>query len=221
MSQMRISEKGIELIKQFEGCRLSAYTCSSGVWTIGYGHTRTAYSGMVISQEQAEILLMEDIPKYYPIGNFNQNQFDALTSFCFNCGQGALQDVLTSGDITGTMSLYKYDGNRQPVLEKRRNVEIELYNTPVDIINVNSYYESGIATVLVDVMNIRNQPSLQGEIQDVKYYKGEEIAYNKVHICDGYYWVEYNRASGEKGYVASRECGKGKDEEIEIYLECR
>ena len=212
---MIVSKKGIDLIKQFEGCRLTAYNCSSGVWTIGYGHTRTAYKGMTISQEQAEQLLLEDLPRYYPIGNFNQNQFDALTSFSFNCGTGALSDVLTSGDVTGTMSLYKYDERREPVLERRRKIEIELYNTPLDILNVNSYFEDGIATVLADIMNIRNQPSLQGVIQDVKYYKGEQIVYNKVHLCDGYYWVEYDRANGEKGYVASRQVGTG-----EIYLKC-
>ena len=215
---MKISQKGIELIKQFEGCRLKAYTCTSGVWTIGYGHTKTTYEGMVITQEQAEQLLLNDLPKYYPWGEFNQNQFDALTSFSFNCGVGALQDVLSSGDITGTMALYKYDGRRDPVLERRRRIEIELFNTPVSEVppSVNSYFEDGIATVIADIMNIRNLPSLNGEMQDVKYYKGEEIIYHKVHICDGYSWVEYNRANGEKGYVASRHLATG-----EKYLECR
>ena len=213
---MIVSKKGIDLIKQFEGCRLTAYTCSSGVWTIGYGHTRTAYKGMTISQEQAEQLLLEDLPRYYPIGNFNQNQFDALTSFSFNCGATALNDILTSGDITGTMSLYKYDGNRQPVLERRRRIEIELYNTPVECDNGYSYYEQGVATVIVDVMNIRNKPSTQGDIQSVKYFKGEEIVYNRVYKNDGYYWVEYDRANGEKGYVASRNVATG-----EKYLDCR
>lgn len=216
---MEVSKKGIELIKKFEGCRLKAYTCSSGVWTIGYGHTRTAYNGMVISQEQAEKLLMEDLPKYYPIGNFNQNEFDSLTSFAFNCGRGALNDVLNSGDITGTMMLYLYDSNREPVLYNRRVKEVELFKTPIkeEPPTINSYFENGIAKVICDRLNIRNMPSLQGDIQKEYYVKGEEInPYNKVHICDGFYWVEYERTNGQKGYCASRTID-GKEK----YLECR
>ena len=215
---MKISQEGIELIKKYEGCRLSAYTCPSGVWTIGYGHTRTAYKGMTITQERAEQLLMEDIPRYYPVGNFNQNQWDSLTSFCFNCGQGALQDVLTSGDITGTMRMY-HKGNGGVVLQglvRRRAEEIDLYNTPVECDNGYSYYEQGVATVIADIMNIRNRPSITGDIQSEKYFKGEEIVYSRVYKNDGYYWVEYDRANGEKGYVASRNVATG-----EKYLDCR
>lgn len=201
---MDISIKGIELIKQFEGCRLEAYTCSSGVWTIGFGHTRTTYEGMVITQEKAEQLLKEDIEKYYPIGDFNQNEFDSLTSFAFNCGVGALNEVLSSGDITGTMALYKYDSNREPVLERRRKIEIELFNTPIECQNGYSYYEQGTATVLCDILNIRNKPSLSGEVQKEKYIKGEHIYYYRVHKNDGYYWIEYERSNGETGYCASR-----------------
>jgi len=58
---MNISEKGLELIKHFEGCELEAYKCAAGVWTIGYGHIKTAEEGKVITQEEADNLLLEEI----------------------------------------------------------------------------------------------------------------------------------------------------------------
>ena len=80
---MNISNKGIELIKQFEGCRLKAYQDSVGVWTIGYGHTESVEEGMEVSQHQADIMLGSDLVKYanyineYVTVSLNQNQFDA------------------------------------------------------------------------------------------------------------------------------------------------
>ena len=46
MANRKIGQAGLNLIKQFEGCRLTAYQCSAGVWTIGYGHTAGVYKGM-------------------------------------------------------------------------------------------------------------------------------------------------------------------------------
>ena len=61
---MKISGEGIALIKIFEGCKLESYRCAANVVTIGYGHIKTAKEGMVISQEEAEDLLMQDIQTY-------------------------------------------------------------------------------------------------------------------------------------------------------------
>ena len=61
---MKTSDRGIALIKSFEGCRLTAYLCPSGVWTIGYGHTEGVSKGQVITQEQADIFLKSDLEKY-------------------------------------------------------------------------------------------------------------------------------------------------------------
>ena len=58
---MKISEKGIELIKKFEGLRLEAYRCSSGILTIGFGHTKGVKSGDKITEQRAEELLREDL----------------------------------------------------------------------------------------------------------------------------------------------------------------
>lgn len=94
---MRTSQKGIDLIKKFEGCRLEAYKCPAGIWTIGYGHTKGVQNGQKITQAQAEEFLIEDLKVYEKAVEscvkvpLSQNQFDALVSFCYNCGSGALK----------------------------------------------------------------------------------------------------------------------------------
>lgn len=213
---MNISEKGKMLIKKYEGCRLKAYYCPSGVLTIGWGHTGNVYEGQVITQGEADRLFDEDIKRYevaHKYGNFNQNQYDALTSFCYNCGEGALQKVIKSGDIPGTMLLY-INGSNGPLegLRRRRKEEVELYNTPVD--NIKTYEEYGKAHVLVDVLNVRTAPSLDSKVA-ATYTKGEYFFYNKVYICNGYVWVNYVSWSGEQRYVASR-----KTDNSEIFLRC-
>ena len=96
---MRISSKGLDLIKEFEGLRLSSYRCASGVLTIGWGHTgNDVYEGQTITEAEAETLLKNDLRKFEDTVNarvtvkINQNEFDALTSFTFNVGGGAFSD---------------------------------------------------------------------------------------------------------------------------------
>lgn len=93
MTLMKISQKGIDLIKEFEGCKLLAYLCPAGVWTIGVGHTNGVKKGMSITQTQAEQFLKEDVATAERILNtmhinFTQGQFDALCSWIFNLGGG-------------------------------------------------------------------------------------------------------------------------------------
>ena len=90
---MRTSQEGINLIKRFEGCRLTAYRCPAGKITIGYGHTAGVKMGQTITQTQAESFLKDDlikyeklVEKYDRVYHWNQNQFDALVSFAFNIG---------------------------------------------------------------------------------------------------------------------------------------
>lgn len=97
--QMNISEKGLNAIKKFEGCRLTAYQDVKGVWTIGYGHTGDVYYGETITQAEADSLFRQDIQKFVNGVNsllgstkVNQNQFDALVSFAYNCGLSALKN---------------------------------------------------------------------------------------------------------------------------------
>ena len=92
---MQASEKGLALIRQFEGLRLSAYRCSAGVATIGYGTTKGVKMGMEITRDEAERLLCEDVQRFadhvkalvkVPL---NQHQRDALISFVYNVGPAA------------------------------------------------------------------------------------------------------------------------------------
>jgi len=92
---MRTSEKGIELIKKYEGLRLNVYKCPAGKLTIGYGHTGDDVKpGMSINKEMAELLLKQDLRVFEKAINelvkvpINQNQFDALVSLAYNIGIG-------------------------------------------------------------------------------------------------------------------------------------
>lgn len=101
---MKISNKGVDLIKQFEGCRLSAYHDSVGIPTIGYGHTKNVKMGQTITQAQAIEFLLQDLATYEravnvytPLYNWTQNEFDALVSFTFNCGAGNFKKLIANG----------------------------------------------------------------------------------------------------------------------------
>lgn len=99
---MRTGLKGIELIKSFEGCRLEAYKCPAGVWTIGIGHTGTVLgikvcAGMNITTTHALKILKTDLKKFEAYVNqyvqvpLSQNQFDALVSLTYNIGPANLK----------------------------------------------------------------------------------------------------------------------------------
>jgi lysozyme len=93
---MKTGDKGIILIKRFESCRLQAYKCPAGVWTIGYGHTGNVIPGDKITMAVADSLLRNDLRQYEGYVNqhqlsLNQNQFDAMVSLCYNIGPGNLK----------------------------------------------------------------------------------------------------------------------------------
>ena len=107
---MQVSSEGQALIQHFEGCKLEAYLCPAGVWTIGYGHTFGVKEGDVIDQEAAEALLIEDLEEFegYVAAlcerSLEQCQFDALVSWVFNLGPGNLKSStllrrLNAGDL--------------------------------------------------------------------------------------------------------------------------
>ena len=100
---MNINERGIEIIKGFEGFSSEPYLCPANVWTVGYGATRGSTGGPVdpdmgvISEAEAEALLVRDLEsserwvRRLVKKALTDNQFSALTSFTFNVGCGALQ----------------------------------------------------------------------------------------------------------------------------------
>lgn len=139
---MKISNDGLALIAQFEGCILTAYQDAVGVWTIGYGHTKGVKRGQTITKAQAMDFLRQDVTtaeahvmaydfKYH----WNQNQFDALVSFTFNIGN--IKTLTASGtrtiaQIASIMPTYnKAGGKVLSGLTKRRNSEKELFLKPV------------------------------------------------------------------------------------------
>ena len=142
MNSLTIGEKGLELIKSFEGLRLRAYLCPAKVWTIGYGHTGDVRGGQVITQSQADDLLKQDLRRFeiavrklvkVPL---TQNQFDALVSFAYNVGEAALSRStllrkLNAGDLAGTKLEFakwnKGGGKVLAGLTRRRDAEANLF----------------------------------------------------------------------------------------------
>ena len=90
---MKSSMTLIAAIKRMEGCILSAYQDSVGVWTIGYGHTKGVKKGDRCTPYQAEQWLKEDLARFETAATKcsaikTQGQFDAVVDFCYNCGIG-------------------------------------------------------------------------------------------------------------------------------------
>lgn len=141
----KTGQAGIDLIKRFEGCRLKAYQDSVGVWTIGYGHTKGVKRGQVITQEQADAFLRDDlgdaeagVERVVKVP-LTDNQFGALVSFTFNLGIGALSKstllrTLNGGDYSSASEQFKRwsraGGKVLAGLVRRRLAEASLFLTP-------------------------------------------------------------------------------------------
>lgn len=140
---MNISQEGIDLIKRFEGCKLTAYkpVPTEKYWTIGIGHYGADVKpNMVISEERAERLLRDDLKKYEGYVEktglqLNQHQFDALVSFTYNCGYGNLRKLITNRtlpEIGDAIQLYnKAGGKVLNGLVRRRAAEKALFEKAV------------------------------------------------------------------------------------------
>lgn len=135
---MKTSQTGIDLIKKSEGCRLDAYKCPAGVWTIGYGHTAGVTAGQKISPAQAEAYLRTDlekyekkVEKYADRYRWTQNEFDAMVSFAYNLG--SIDKLTANGTRSKTVIaekilLYNKAGGKVLAgLTKRRQSEQELF----------------------------------------------------------------------------------------------
>ena len=138
---MKTSKQGLELIKKFEGCKLTSYQLpGEAMYTIGYGHYGVK-KGLTITQSQADDYLVKDLKtaenqvnKYVSIYSFNQNQFDALVSFAYNIGnikQLTREGTRTKKEIGEAIILYNKSGGKVlKGLVARRTAEQRLYNTP-------------------------------------------------------------------------------------------
>lgn len=141
---MKTSQKGIDLIKEFEGFRSKAYLCPGGIWTIGYGHTKGVRPNDIVTQRQAEDLLRKDLIECESAVNnlikvnITQNQFDALVSLVYNIGVGNFvdstvrklinQQCLDISRIEHAWCMWKRAGGRTlSGLMRRREAEFKLF----------------------------------------------------------------------------------------------
>lgn len=141
---MTPSQKAIDMIKKWEGKKLTAYQCSAGRWTIGYGSTMyqdgtKVKQGDKITIEKAEELLMWEVTRKSAMikAYMNQNQFDALCSFSYNVGIGALLDStlykkvrLNPNDSTIKAEFMRWNRVKGKVIDgltNRRKDEANLY----------------------------------------------------------------------------------------------
>lgn len=151
---MKISKNCVNLVKQFEGYHkrlpngdCTTYICPAGVLTIGYGETQGIKPGEVWTHAQAAAALKKSLDKFAEkvasqlTVEVNQNQFDALVSFAYNVGTGALGKStllrkLNAGDADGAAKEFakwnKGGGKVLPGLVTRRAKEAELFLTPVE-----------------------------------------------------------------------------------------
>jgi len=149
MKILKLSQKGLDLIKQFEGLSLTPYVCAGGINTIGYGNTYYTNGNKVslkdpkITPQQAEELLKHSLSTYekavdsFCRDDISQPQFDALVSFAYNVGTGALQKSTlikkvnaNPKDVTIADEFLKWNKANGTVLKgltKRRQAEANLY----------------------------------------------------------------------------------------------
>ena len=138
---MMINDKGITLIKSFEGLRLKAYKAlpTEKYFTIGYGHYGAdVKEGQTITEAEAEALLRADLKKYeakvnkYSAYNWNDNEYSALVSFAYNIGN--IDGLTKKGErsreeIKKVWTSYSKAGGKEiPGLVRRREAELKLFN---------------------------------------------------------------------------------------------
>ena len=195
---MRISENGLNLIKEFEGCRLEAYLDPAGVPTIGYGHTSGVKMGQVITQNTADEYLRDDCAaaeknvngfdaKYH----WNQNQFDALVSFAFNLG--SINQLTANGtrsieDISAKIPEYCHAGGKKlNGLVRRRAAEKELFDTPVGTQAEERELDQEAVRSLQEALNADGITDADGKALVIDGIKGPDTtaAIKKVLLLSG------------------------------------
>ena len=219
MANRKTSQNGVNLIMSCEGCRLTAYYCSAGVLTIGYGHTGSdVKQGMTISQAQAEALLKKDLQKfegfvnnkvYVPVTeSLNQNQFDSLVSFAFNCGQGSLKTLCkdrTIDQIAASIPKYcKAGGKTLAGLVTRRAKEQALFLTAADGTNqiVTSYKTNCKAIASNSCLLFQkavNADKIASLVEDGKFGPKTKAVMNQISLSANFNKVTGCYVVGSKG----------------------
>jgi GH24 family phage-related lysozyme (muramidase) len=177
MEKMKISKNGVDFIKKFEGCRLEAYkpVPTEKYWTIGYGHYGSdVKKSSVITKADAEQLLVFDLRVFeYGVNSLvevklNQNQFDALVSFAYNCGRenlrlSTLLKKVNQGDFKEAANEFEKwvnaGGKKLNGLVRRRKEEKDLFLTPVKEI-VKAPVKEVVKTPSTQKYTIRSGESL-------------------------------------------------------------
>lgn len=139
-----VPEPLLHLIRRFEGCKLKAYLCPAGVWTIGWGATGAEVRpGLVWTQEQSDARLIQDASHfYYASGKLSpvlwlsgDDRHSAIADFCYNLGLGryrasTLKRRVDAEDWDGVaLELDKWvwgGGKKLPGLVARRKAEAAL-----------------------------------------------------------------------------------------------
>ena len=145
---MKTGPAGQSLIQSFESCRLEAYQDTSGIWTIGWGHTAGVQQGDTCTQEQADDWFRADLEEHELQVEgavkvaLNQFQFDALVSFVYNEGIGHFEHSTLLSLLNRSLyamaacqfDLWVYDaGRKQNGLIRRRAAERKLFETPMAV----------------------------------------------------------------------------------------
>lgn len=149
MKVTKASQKGLDLIKRFEGLKLKSYLCPASIASIGYGNTyypsgsKVKLTDPAITKEKAEELLKFMLGSYeksvdsFCRDDINQNQFDALVSFAYNCGVNNLKSSTLLKKVNANpndptikaefLKWNKANGRVLAGLTKRRQAEADLY----------------------------------------------------------------------------------------------
>lgn len=195
---MKVSNKGIALIKEFEGCRLEAYRDPAGVLTIGYGHTHGVQDGMRITQETADEFLRDDcaaaeknVNSFDAKYHWNQNQFDALVSFAFNLGsinQLTANGTRSIAEISAKIPEYCHAGGKKlNGLVRRRAAEKELFDTPVETHAEKRELDQEAVRSLQEALNADGITDADGKALVIDGIKGTDTtaAIRKVLLLSG------------------------------------
>ena len=200
---MTTNDKGINLIKSFEGLRLKAYKAlpSEKYFTIGYGHYGAdVKEGQTITEAEAEALLRADLQKYegkvnkYPAYNWNDNEYSALVSFAYNVGN--IDGLTKKGERSREeikkvwKSYCKAGGKEIPGLVRRREAELKLFSENETMAAEHKTNQKGPKQVKLDKLIELTKATMRGEYGSGINRKNRlGSAYNAVQAIINYIYL--------------------------------